>query len=93
MKLDRLEHYAKLCRVERVMRPCMEAILWPSTLWRIWARPCGRGCSIMRRPVASPLRRYCSMLRCRKTIKKTLHREIFDDPRESAWRFREPRPL
>ncbi len=27
MKLDRLEHYAKLCRVERVMRPYMEAIL------------------------------------------------------------------
>ena len=26
MKLDRLEHYAKLCRVERVMRPYMEAI-------------------------------------------------------------------
>jgi predicted transcriptional regulator of viral defense system len=27
MKLDKLEHYAKLCRVERVMRPYMEAIL------------------------------------------------------------------
>jgi predicted transcriptional regulator of viral defense system len=27
MKLDRLEHYAKLCRVERVMRPYIEAIL------------------------------------------------------------------
>jgi len=27
MKLDRLEHYAKLCRVERVMKPYMEAIL------------------------------------------------------------------
>jgi predicted transcriptional regulator of viral defense system len=27
MKLERLEHYAKLCRVERVMRPYMEAIL------------------------------------------------------------------
>jgi predicted transcriptional regulator of viral defense system len=27
MKLDRLEYYAKLCRVERVMRPYMEAIL------------------------------------------------------------------
>jgi predicted transcriptional regulator of viral defense system len=27
MKLDRLEHYAKLCRVERVMRPYMEAVL------------------------------------------------------------------
>jgi len=27
MELDRLEHYAKLCRVERVMRPYMEAIL------------------------------------------------------------------
>jgi predicted transcriptional regulator of viral defense system len=27
MKLDRLENYAKLCRVERVMRPYMEAIL------------------------------------------------------------------
>lgn len=27
MKLDKLEKYAKLCRVERVMRPYMEAIL------------------------------------------------------------------
>jgi predicted transcriptional regulator of viral defense system len=27
MKLDKLENYAKLCRVERVMRPYMEAIL------------------------------------------------------------------
>ena len=27
MKLDKLEHYAKLCRVERVMRPYLEAIL------------------------------------------------------------------
>jgi predicted transcriptional regulator of viral defense system len=27
MKLGKLEHYAKLCRVERVMRPYMEAIL------------------------------------------------------------------
>lgn len=27
MKLDKVEHYAKLCRVERVMRPYMEAIL------------------------------------------------------------------
>jgi predicted transcriptional regulator of viral defense system len=27
MKLDRLEHYAKLCRVERVIKPYMEAIL------------------------------------------------------------------
>jgi len=27
MKLDRLEQYAKLCRVERVMKPYMEAIL------------------------------------------------------------------
>jgi len=27
MKLDKLEHYAKLCRIERVMRPYMEAIL------------------------------------------------------------------
>jgi hypothetical protein len=27
MNLERLEHYAKLCRVERVMRPYMEAIL------------------------------------------------------------------
>jgi predicted transcriptional regulator of viral defense system len=27
MKLDKLESYAKLCRVERVMRPYMEAIL------------------------------------------------------------------
>lgn len=27
MQLDRLEHYAKLCRVERVMKPYMEAIL------------------------------------------------------------------
>ena len=27
MQLDKLEHYAKLCRIERVMRPYMEAIL------------------------------------------------------------------
>jgi len=27
MKLDKLENYAKLCRVERVMRPYLEAIL------------------------------------------------------------------
>ena len=27
MRLDKLEHFAKLCRVERVMRPYMEAIL------------------------------------------------------------------
>jgi predicted transcriptional regulator of viral defense system len=27
MKLDSLEHYAKLCRVERVIKPYMEAIL------------------------------------------------------------------
>jgi len=27
MKLERLEHFAKLCRVERVMRPYLEAIL------------------------------------------------------------------
>jgi predicted transcriptional regulator of viral defense system len=27
MKLDKLEYYAKLCRIERVMRPYMEAIL------------------------------------------------------------------
>ena len=27
MKLDKLEHYAKVCRVDRVMRPYMEAIL------------------------------------------------------------------
>jgi predicted transcriptional regulator of viral defense system len=27
MKLHKLEHYAKLCRVERVMKPYMEAIL------------------------------------------------------------------
>jgi predicted transcriptional regulator of viral defense system len=27
MKLDKLEHYAKLCRVERVMRPYMESVL------------------------------------------------------------------
>jgi predicted transcriptional regulator of viral defense system len=27
MKLDDLEHYARLCRVERVMRPDLEAIL------------------------------------------------------------------
>jgi len=28
MKLDQLEQYAKLCRVQRVMRPYMEAVLW-----------------------------------------------------------------
>ncbi len=27
MQLDKLERYAKLCRIERVMRPYMEAIL------------------------------------------------------------------
>lgn len=27
MKLDQIEHYAKLCRVQRVMRPYLEAIL------------------------------------------------------------------
>jgi predicted transcriptional regulator of viral defense system len=27
MKLDQIEHYAKLCRVQRVMRPYLEAVL------------------------------------------------------------------
>jgi len=27
MKVDQLERYAKLCRVERVMRPYLEAVL------------------------------------------------------------------
>jgi hypothetical protein len=27
MKLEQLEQYAKLCRVQRVMRPYMEAVL------------------------------------------------------------------
>jgi predicted transcriptional regulator of viral defense system len=32
MRMDLIEQYAKLCRVERVMRPYMEAILCPLTL-------------------------------------------------------------
>jgi hypothetical protein len=46
MKLDQIEQFAKVCRVERVMRPYREAILLRRPRSKTWALRFGRVCEL-----------------------------------------------